>query len=181
MARQNAAALHAPMPVARSGVRLLENTVPKGVSMALPPEYAALEITKFEPWAALDSLAFANLFLLGQFFDDSDAGRTQTLLTYQGTGVAAGFDGTKLFFEDLARFEPFDHTTTLPAASVRAGRTSEALVAQYQETYGAGVEASDFRKRIVPDLVKHGLTPHGRKGYAFPEGCPARIEAERRR
>jgi penicillin amidase len=98
------------------------------LSHPLPPEYAALEITKFEPWTALDSLAFANLFLLGQFFDDSDAARTQTLLTYQGTGAAAGFDGTKLFFEDLARFEPFDHTTTLPAASVRAGRTSEALV-----------------------------------------------------
>jgi penicillin amidase len=100
------------------------------LSHPLPPEYAALEITKFEPWTALDSLAFANLFLLGQFFDDSDAARTQTLLTYQGTGAAAGFDGTKLFFEDLARFEPFDHTTTLPAASVRAGRTSEALVAR---------------------------------------------------
>jgi penicillin amidase len=95
----------------------------------LPPEYAALEITKFEPWTALDSLAFANLFLLGQFFDDSDAGRTQTLLTYQGTGAAAGFDGTKLFFEDLARFEPFDHTTTLPVVT-GAVRTAQTRVAQ---------------------------------------------------
>ncbi len=113
------------------------------LSHPLPPEYAALEITKFEPWTALDSLAFANLFLLGQFFDDGDATRTQTLLTYQGTGAAAGFDGTKLFFEDLARFEPFDRTTTLPA-SARAGRMAGAVVARPTAFY-ARVEAEGRR------------------------------------
>lgn len=97
------------------------------LSHPLPPEYAALEITKFEPWTALDSLAFANLFLLGQFFDDSDAERTQLLLTYQGTGAVAGFDGTQLFFEDLARFEPFDHTTTLPVSGPAARRTGSVV------------------------------------------------------
>ncbi len=113
------------------------------LSHPLPPEYAALEVTRFEPWTALDSLAFANLFLLGQFFDDSDATRTQRLLTYQGTGAAAGFDGTKLFFEDLARFEPFDHTTTLPASAVSA-RTAGARVARPTAFY-ARVEAEGRR------------------------------------
>jgi penicillin G amidase len=113
------------------------------LSHPLPPEYAALEITKFEPWAALDSLAFANLFLLGQFFDDSDAARTVTLLTYQGTGAAAGFDGTKLFFEDLARFEPFDHTTTLPPSAV-AGRSAGVVVAR-PSSFLSQVEAEGRR------------------------------------
>jgi penicillin G amidase len=113
------------------------------LSHPLPPEYAALELTKFEPWTALDSLAFANLFLLGQFFDDSDASRTQTFLTYQGTGAAAGFDGTKLFFEDLARFEPFDHTTTLAPASLGARRVSEAVRAR--TSFDAQAEAESRR------------------------------------
>jgi penicillin amidase len=108
----------------------------------LPPEYAALELTKFVPWTALDSLAFANLFLLGQFFDDSDAGRTQTLLTYQGTGAVAGFDGTKLFFEDLARFEPFDHTTTLPAVTGSVRRAENRVA---QSGFLAQVEAEGRR------------------------------------
>jgi acyl-homoserine lactone acylase PvdQ len=90
----------------------------------LPPEYAALELTKFEPWTPIDSLAFQNIFLLGQFFDQSDADRTTALLTYQGTGAALGFDGTKLFFEDIFRFAPFDKTTTLPA-SARTGENAE--------------------------------------------------------
>lgn len=115
------------------------------LSHPLPPEYAALEITKFEPWTALDSLSFANLFLLGQFFDESDASRTQLLLTYQGTGAAAGFDGTKLFFEDLARFEPFDHTTTLPTSALRAGRTSEVAAPQASRTFYAQAEAEAQR------------------------------------
>ncbi len=124
------------------------------LSHPLPPEYSALEITKFEPWTALDSLAFANLFLLGQFFDDSDAGRTQAFLTYQGTGAAAGFDGTNLFFEDLARFEPFDHTTTLPASSLRAGRTSELAKPRATRAFYAQAEA---RARRLLDLGVDGL------------------------
>jgi penicillin amidase len=121
------------------------------LSHPLPPEYAALELTKFEPWTALDSLAFANLFLLGQFFDDSDAARTRLLLTYQATGAAAGFDGTKLFFEDLVRFEPFDHTTTLPASAGSgvpsesgAGRTSN-LVAAHRRSLYPQIEAEGQR------------------------------------
>lgn len=33
---------------------------------------------------------------------------------------AAGFDGTKLFFEDLFRAAPFDTATTVPDASMQA-------------------------------------------------------------
>jgi len=123
----------------------------------LPPEYAALELTKFAPWTALDSLAFANLFLLGQFFDDSDAGRTQAFLTYQGTGAAAGFDGTKLFFEDLARFEPFDHTTTLPVPASGAVRTAQIRAASPELYARAEAEARRLAALGVDGLINDWL------------------------
>ena len=139
------------------------------LSHPLPPEYAALEITKFEPWSALDSLSFANLFLLGQFFDDGDASRTQTLLTYQGTGEAVGFDGTKLFFEDLARFEPFDHTTTLPASAV-GGRTAGARVARPTALY-ARAEAEGRRLARARRRGAHrGLAREGGRGPVLQGG-----------
>ncbi|MGZ6972203.1 MAG: penicillin acylase family protein, partial [Thermoanaerobaculia bacterium] len=122
------------------------------LSHPLPPEYAALELTKFEPWTALDSLAFANLFLLGQFFDNSDATRTQLYLTYQKTGAAAGFDGSKLFFEDLVRFEPFDHTTTIPQSPAVGIRASEARLASRAFYAQAEAEA-----RRLLDLGVDGL------------------------
>jgi penicillin amidase len=116
----------------------------------LPPEYAALEITKFEPWTAVDSLAFANLFLLGQFFDQSDATRTQQFLTYQATGAQAGFDGTKLFFEDVARFEPFDHTTTLGPTAAPPGAPFISGAAQVRRrSLDAQIDAEANRLRAM--------------------------------
>ena len=154
------------------------------LSHPLPPEYAALEITKFEPWTALDSLAFANLFLLGQFFDDSDGDRTQTLLTYEATGAAVGFDGMKLFFEDLARFEPFDHTTTLPVAAgpgigARAGRGSEVRTAEAGRAFyaqartearrllalGVGGLLADWKAKVdAAPYFKEALNDHKDRG-----------------
>jgi penicillin amidase len=78
----------------------------------LPPEYGPLEITRFTPWTELDSLTVGRLVTLGQSFY-LDIEPTVVLLTYQAVGVARGFDGTKLFFEDLFRIEPFDHATTI--------------------------------------------------------------------
>jgi len=59
--------------------------------------------------------------------------------------------------------------------------TSEALCALYEERFSEGIESSDLRKRIIPGLKLHGLETHGRLGYVFPEGCPARVERERER
>ena len=83
----------------------------------LPPEYAALELTQFAPWTPTDSLAVVKLIGFGLSFDIDTQG-TVELLSMQGAGQAAGFDGTKLFFEDIERSAPFDPVSTVPDASV---------------------------------------------------------------
>jgi penicillin G amidase len=82
----------------------------------LPPEYAALHLTKFAPWTAVDSLGVGKLVAFGLSFD-LDLGLTQQLAAYQAAGAAAGFDGSKLFFEDLMRSQPFTSASTVPDAS----------------------------------------------------------------
>jgi penicillin amidase len=82
----------------------------------LPPEYAALHLTRFEPWTEIDSLVVGKLVAFGLSFD-LDLGLTQQLAAYQAAGQAGGFDGTKLFFEDLSRSEPFTSASTVPDAS----------------------------------------------------------------
>ena len=95
---------------------------------SLPPEYAALEISRFEPWTIVDSLAVGALLGFSLSFD-LDTERTEQLLTLQGVSQAvcaanpaACFDGTALFFEDLFRSAPFDSTTTVPEAMGRPQR-----------------------------------------------------------
>ena len=85
-------------------------------SHPLPPEYAVLGLTTFEPWTPVDSLVIAKLIAFGLSFDlDIDA--TVTLGTYQATGQALSFDGTALYFEDLFRSAPFDPASTVPDAT----------------------------------------------------------------
>ena len=73
----------------------------------MPPEYVPLELTSFEPWTPVDSLAIGKLIEFGSSFD-LDVELTEILLTYQGAGAMLGFDGQALFFEDLFRSQPFD-------------------------------------------------------------------------
>jgi penicillin amidase len=82
----------------------------------LPPEYGALEITKFQPWTALDSLAVAKSLTFGLSFNLDDIANTIAVQTYsmvfgQGTGAT-------LFSEDLWRSQPFYLASTVPDASV---------------------------------------------------------------
>src|SRR5574341_1130398 len=84
-------------------------------SHPLPPEYAALHLTRFSPWTAVDSLAVGKLIAFGLSFD-LDLGLTQQLAAYQAAGAAGGFDGSKLLFEDLERSEPFTAASTVPDA-----------------------------------------------------------------
>jgi penicillin amidase len=87
----------------------------------LPSEYTALELTKaqFPAWTALDSVAVSKLLAFGLSFDLDDIANTQKLLTYQGTGAALGFDGAKLFSDDVMRSAPFEQE-----ASILDGETS---------------------------------------------------------
>ncbi|HVS32905.1 MAG TPA: penicillin acylase family protein [Thermoanaerobaculia bacterium] len=95
----------------------------------LPPEYGALEITQFEPWTALDSIAVGKLLAFGLSFElDTEA--TIALLTYQGAGQVVGFNGTALFFEDLFRSKPFDPASTVPDATAAAGSPGQKAAAE---------------------------------------------------
>jgi len=90
-------------------------------SHPLPAEYAALEITKFQPWTALDSFAVAKLLAFGLSFD-LDIDNTVAFLTYVGAGKVVGFDGAALFSEDLFRSAPFDPASTVPDATAGSGK-----------------------------------------------------------
>src|SRR6266851_7342135 len=85
-------------------------------SHPLPPEYAALQLTRFPRWTALDSGAVGKLIAFGLSFDLDDIDRTVALVSYQKAGAALGFDGGKLFSEDLFRSAPFDPASTIPDA-----------------------------------------------------------------
>jgi penicillin G amidase len=88
----------------------------------LPSEYTALELTKAQvpAWTPLDSTAIVKLLAFGLSFDLGDITNTQRLIAYQTAGGALGFDGRKLFFEDVLRSEPFAH-----APSILPGETSQ--------------------------------------------------------
>ncbi len=88
-------------------------------SNPLPPEYAALELTRTDPWTTLDSVAVSKLIAFGRSFDLMDIELTVTFGAYQQAGAAAGFDGQKLFFEDLFRSAPFDPAVTIPDSERR--------------------------------------------------------------
>ncbi|HKX27257.1 MAG TPA: penicillin acylase family protein [Blastocatellia bacterium] len=82
-------------------------------SHSLPPEYAALEITQVPRWSPVDSLAIVKLNSFQLSFETEDLQRTLALLSYQAAGQSDGFDGTKLFFDDIFRFAPFDPAVTI--------------------------------------------------------------------
>lgn len=97
-----------------AGVNLWVSTNP------LPPEYGAIEITQFQPWTVLDTIAVAKLLTFGLSFD-LDVENTVALLTYRGAGQQLGFDGNTLFFEDLFRAQPFYPASTVPDATTPPG------------------------------------------------------------
>jgi penicillin amidase len=97
-------------------------------SHPLPPEYAAVEITNFEPWTPLDSIAVAKLLAFGLSFE-LDIDPTVALLTYQGAGQVLGVNGTALFFEDLYRVQPFSSASTVPDATSTSAESGENAVA----------------------------------------------------
>jgi penicillin G amidase len=135
----------------------------------LPAEYAVLELTAFAPWTPADSLVIAKLIAFGLSFD-LDVEATVTLATYQGTGQAAGFDGTALYFQDLFRSAPFDPASTVPdalggAAAGAASRVSTAGAARGAAGLSpAGLALAEGyleRVRRVP-LLRAAVSPRER-------------------
>jgi len=84
---------------------------------SLPPEYAALQLTRVERWTPLDSVMIGKgIAALTSLSPEGDIDLTVTLGSYQLAGLQGDFDGTRLFFEDLFRSAPFDPAATVPDA-----------------------------------------------------------------
>lgn len=91
----------------------------------LPPEYAALELTRADPWTEVDSVVIGKLIAFGLSFE-LDIDNTIAYQSYLQAGQALGFDGHALFFQDLFRSAPFDSAATVPDASVAAAAVKRA-------------------------------------------------------
>jgi penicillin amidase len=127
----------------------------------LPPEYSALELTKasLPAWTALDSIVIAKLIAFGLSFDSGDLRNTQLLLSYQAVGSALGFDGAKLFFDDVVRSEPFDHTVSIPP-----GATSGPVLERPGASRGGGPPIDPGELRAAEEFAR----PAGSLGLGRP-------------
>lgn len=102
----------------------------------LPEEYKQLKITKARPWTELDSVFVGKALAISLAFDLIDLQTTVALKNYQDAGKAQGFDGNKLFFDDMFRLTPFDPTYVIPDAlgqKVTATNETSALPLEGQE------------------------------------------------
>jgi penicillin amidase len=150
-----------------AGVNLYVQTHP------LPPEYAALEITRVEPWTVLDTVTVAKSIAFSLSFDLEDVANTQALLAYQAAlGTEAGY---ALFSQDLWRAQPFDPASTVPDASVpsgfgHAGRRSAGAAgpaAPPEMAAGPTVQrlAREYLERVRADpVLRHHLDRGDRPG-----------------
>ncbi len=88
----------------------------------LPPEYQQLEISKFQPWTALDTMTVAKSLTFGLSFGLDDIQNTVALQTYSQVfdPVLGAGTGMTLFSQDLWRSQPFTLASTVPDASLAA-------------------------------------------------------------
>ena len=161
---------HAALQAYAEGVNAFARSHP------LPPEYAALEMTRFEPWTDLDSMTVAKSITFGLSFGLDDIANTQALLSYSAAlGANAGF---ALFSEDLWRSQPFDLASTVPDATAAGHRRSmppwaaepaahpgatAAPPPRVDETVEALARGYLERVRQVP-FLRQRLDPHSRPG-----------------
>jgi penicillin amidase len=117
-------------------------------SHPLPPEYAVLELTRFQPWTPADSVVVGKLIAFGLSFDLDDLDRTVALLSYRQAGALLGFDGAALFFEDLFRSQPFSPASTVPDATGAPSAPGGGR---------AGAGRDDARRAATLDLARRWL------------------------
>ncbi len=82
----------------------------------LPIEYGLLELTQVRPWDVVDSLVIGKA-IAASLSLDIDIGPTLQLQGFIQAGLAGGFDGEALFFEDVVRSAPMDPAATVPDAT----------------------------------------------------------------
>ncbi|MDX6720703.1 MAG: penicillin amidase [Solirubrobacteraceae bacterium] len=118
----------------------------------LPSEYAELELTKASVprWTPLDSITILKFVSTQLSLDFQDLSNTQLLSAYADAGQASGFDGARLFFEDVARRAPFDATVT-----IAPGAASGAVKAR-RRSRGARPRVAREQVAAVADFVRRG-------------------------
>jgi penicillin amidase len=121
-------------------------------SQPLPPEYDLLELSAARPWDVVDVLTLgkglaANLSL------DIDIGNSIELGNYIAAGLAGGFDGEALFFEDVRRLAPIDPAATLPDAGGAPPFDSAAL----SPAGAAGLASAQGARRAVALLEQNPI------------------------
>ncbi len=119
LARAAERSLAAYSPATRAGLQAYADGVNAWVKRnPLPAQYGALQLTKFRPWAALDS-AIIGKALAFQLSFDIDDGATRDYQTYAAVlGPQYGLQFVNaMFFGDVFRSAPFDHASSIPDAT----------------------------------------------------------------
>ena len=88
---------------------------------SLPPEYPALGLTQVAAWTPVDSIVIGKLISFSLSFE-LDIARTVALQSYVHAGSVLGFDGVKLFSQDLWRSAGFEPNATVPDAALATPR-----------------------------------------------------------
>jgi penicillin G amidase len=121
----------------------------------LPPEYAALELTRARTWTPLDSLVIGK-GIAASLSLDIDTGNTADLARFVAAGESHGFDGATLFFEDVRRIAPMDPASTIPDATREFPFLAKRAPRDRLKLASAGAAAVRVRERFarVPRLAR---------------------------
>ncbi|MBN8482516.1 MAG: penicillin acylase family protein [Xanthomonadales bacterium] len=143
---------------------------------ALPPEYAALELTRAEPWTPVDSLCVGK-GLAFQLSFDLDIDPTIKLGAYQQAGAAGGFDGSVLYFGDTHRIAPADNRVSVPG--FQPGATAANATATFPDdapkSDGSGIgpidaQTLDMARALREQLQASPLMRRALEGRDTPIG-----------
>jgi penicillin amidase len=80
----------------------------------LPPEYAALHLTSFQPWTPVDTLTIGKAIAFELSFDLDIAATLQLEEYVSALGPQRGY---ALFTQDVSRSQPFSNAATVPDAN----------------------------------------------------------------
>lgn len=156
-------------PQTRAGLQAYADGVNAWVARhGLPIQYAALYLTRFQPWTALDCLAIGKALAFELSFDFDD-GPTMDFQTYVAkVGAAAG---QALYFGDVFRAAPFDSASTVPDATGTApflGPLSVQHAAAASRGAAYSRSAPSFTVPALDADVQHGLQQLRQRYQAVP-------------
>jgi len=86
---------------------------------ALPSDYGTLNLTRANPWRAIDSIAIMKGVII-ELSLRLDLDRTEKLQSYQAAGKQENFDGLALYFNDTHPVKPISGQNTYQSAGLSA-------------------------------------------------------------